>query len=139
MSRPTNHRFANRSADHHSAAARNTILVLSGYLLGATAAHVCSPVMERSALVAGLVGMLTYAVLSLLARHRHVEDARLAIKKATVHIERRMDEHVRIASAHLMLKPHAAQNWSHEQYLPVASAQSRRSAQSRHAARYSMR
>jgi hypothetical protein len=104
---------------HHSAAARNTILVLSGYLLGTTVAHVCPPTFERIALAAGLIGTLAYAALALVARKRRVEDARKAIRRATMHIERRMDQHVRIASAHLMLKLHAAQAWSHEQYMPV--------------------
>jgi hypothetical protein len=99
--------------------ARNTILILSGYLLGTTVAHVSSPAMERGALAAGLIGTLAYAVLAVLARKKRVQDARLAIEKATVNIERRMDEHVRIASARLLLKLHAAQSWSPEQYMPV--------------------
>jgi hypothetical protein len=122
MSRLTSDRLVNRAASHPSAAARNTILILSGYLLGTAAAHFCSPMLERAALVAGLIGTLTYAVLSFLSRQKHVAHARLAIEKATVHVERRMDQHVRIASARLMLKLHAAQSWSHEQYLPVARA-----------------
>lgn len=126
MSRLTHERVAKRSAFHPSAAARNTILILSGYLLGTTAAHVCSPTLERGALAAGLIGTLTYALLSFFSRQKHVNHARRAVERATVHIERRMDQHVRIASAQLMLKWHAAQSWSHEQYLPVASAPQRR-------------
>lgn len=122
MPRYSNERFAKGAPTHPSAAARNTILILSGYLLGTTAAHVCSPMLERGALVAGLIGTLTYAVLSFFARQKHVQHARLAVEKATVQIERRMDQHVRIASARLMLKLHAAQSWSHEQYMPVARA-----------------
>jgi hypothetical protein len=103
----------------HSAAVRNTILVLSGYLWGTTVAHVCPHTLERVALAAGLIGTLAYGVLASVARKRRVEDARRAIHRATVHIERRMDRHARIASARLMLKLHAAQAWSHEQYVPV--------------------
>jgi hypothetical protein len=120
MSRLVNDRGVNNFAFHPSATARNTILILSGYLLGTTVAHVCSPMLERGALAAGLIGTLAYAVLAFVARKKQVEDARLAIQRATVHIERRMDQHVRIASARLMLKLHAAQSWSHEQYMPVA-------------------
>jgi hypothetical protein len=118
MSRPSNDRFDN-PAFHPSAAARNTILILSGYLLGSAAAHICPPTLERGALAAGLIGALAYAVLAFLSRQKQLAGARQAIRKATVHVERRMDQHVRIASAHLMLKLHAAQAWSHEQYVPV--------------------
>jgi Na+/H+ antiporter NhaD/arsenite permease-like protein len=110
MSRLTHERVVKRSAFHPSAAARNTILILSGYLLGTTAAHVCSPTLERGALAAGLIGTLTYALLSFFSRQKHVNHARRAVERATV----------------LMLKWHAAQSWSHEQYLPVASAPQRR-------------
>jgi hypothetical protein len=105
---------------HSSAAAQNTILLLSGYLLGTTAAHVCSPELERGALATGLIGTLAYVALAFLSRQKRGKHARLAIERATVRIERRMDQHVRIASARLMLKLHAAQKWSHEQYMPVA-------------------
>jgi uncharacterized membrane protein SirB2 len=120
MSRLVHDRGVNQFAFHPSATARNTILILSGYLLGTTVAHVCSPTLERGALAAGLIGALAYVVLAFVARKKRVEFARLAIQRATVHIERRMDQHVRIASARLMLKLHAAQSWSHEQYMPVA-------------------
>jgi membrane protein DedA with SNARE-associated domain len=119
MAHPIADHSAKTSTVHPSAAARNTILILSGYLLGATAAHVCSPMLEGSALAAGLIGTLAYVVLAVLARKKRAEVARRAIERATVHIERRMDQHVRIASAHLMLKLHAARAWSLEQYMPV--------------------
>jgi hypothetical protein len=119
MSRLVNDRGVNKFAFRPSATARNTILILSGYLLGSTVAHVTSPILEGGALAAGLIGALAYVVLAVVARKKRVEDARLAIQRATVHIERRMDEHVRIASARLMLRLHAAQSWSHEQYMPV--------------------
>jgi hypothetical protein len=119
MSRLVNDRGVNKFALHPSATARNTILILSGYLLGSTVAHVTSPILEGGALAAGLIGALAYVVLAVVARKKRVQDARLAIQRATVHIERRMDEHVRIASARLMLRLHAAQSWSHEQYMPV--------------------
>src|SRR5579859_4249093 len=109
MSRLFNDRGLSNTAFHPSAAARNTILVLSGYLLGATAAHLCSPAVERGAFAAGVIGTLAYVVLAFVARQKRVQHARRAIQRATVHIERRMDQHVRIASAHLMLKLHAAQ------------------------------
>jgi len=124
MSRLLPDRGTPTSAAQSSAAARNTILILSGYLVGTTAAHVCPPTLERAALAAGLIGTLAYCVLAYLARQKRVEDARLAIQKAKVRIERRMDRHVRIASARWMLKLHAAQSWSHEQYLPVARSAS---------------
>jgi hypothetical protein len=119
MSRLVNDRGVNKFAFRPSATARNTILILSGYLLGSTVAHVTSPILEGGALAAGLIGALAYVVLAVVAWKKRVEDARLAIQRATVHIERRMDEHVRIASARLMLRLHAAQSWSHEQYMPV--------------------
>jgi hypothetical protein len=133
MSRQLNNHAVNHQAfDHHgahraahsqpSAAARSTILILSGYLLGTTAAHVCSPMLERSALFAGLIGTLFYALMAFRARQKQLHHARLALRKATVQLERRMDQHVRIASARLMLKLHAAQAWSHEQYMPVVRA-----------------
>ena len=109
---------------HPSAAARNTILVLSGYLLGTTVAHVCPPAFERAALAAGLFGTLAYVVLALVARKKRLEETRRAIQRATVQIERRMDQHVRLASARLVLKLHAAQAWSHEQYVPVVRSAS---------------
>ena len=130
MLRPTKTHGLNKSATSQSTvarpstAARNTILVLSGYLLGTTASHVCPPALERGALAAGLIGTLAYVVLAFLSRQKQVEHARLAIEKATVHIERRMDQHVRIASARLMLKLHAAKSWSHEQYMPVVRSAS---------------
>jgi hypothetical protein len=120
MSRSNPDRGTNASAFHPSAAARNTILILSGYLVGTTVAHVSPPALERAALAAGLIGTLAYFVLAYRARKKRVQAAQLAIQRATVHIERRMDQHVRIASTRLMLKLHAAQAWSHEQYMPVA-------------------
>jgi len=120
MSRLVNDHGVNRFAFHPSATARNTILILSGYLVGTTVAHVSSPMLESGVLAAGLIGTLAYAVLAVAARKKRVQSARLAIQRATVHIERRMDQHVQIASARLMLKLHAAQSWSHEQYMPVA-------------------
>ncbi len=119
MSRLVHDSRVHKSGFRPSAAARNTILILSGYLVGATVAHVCPPMLERGALAAGLIGTLAYAVLAVVARKKRVNHARLAIQKATVHIERRMDQHVRIASARLMLRLHAARSWSHEQYMPV--------------------
>jgi hypothetical protein len=126
MSAPVNHGRQNRTVPHSSTAVRNTILILSGYLLGATAAHVCSPALEGGALATGLIGALAYAVLAFVARKKRSQDAQRALRKATVHIERRMDQHVRIASARLMLKLHVAQQWSHQQYMPVARSASRR-------------
>ncbi len=119
---------AHQSAAHRaahlqpSAAARSTILMLSGYLLGTTVAHICSPMLERGALFAGLIGTACYFLLAFRARQKQLHVARLALRKATVQLERRMDQHVRIASARLMLKVHAAQAWSHQQYMPVARA-----------------
>jgi hypothetical protein len=117
-------RGVKKSASPPSASARNTILILSGYLLGTTVARVCPPAFETASLVAGLFGTLTYAVLAVIARKKRIQAARRAIERATVHIERRMDQHVRIASARLMLKLHAAQAWSHEQYVPVVRSAS---------------
>jgi uncharacterized membrane protein SirB2 len=108
-----------KSLFHPSAAARNTILILSGYLLGTTVAHICSPALERAALAAGVIGTLAYVVLALVARKKQLQQTQRALRRATVHIERRMDQHARLASARLMLKLHAAQAWSHEQYVPV--------------------
>src|ERR1700693_1784483 len=115
MSASVNHVRQNRTVPHSSTAVRNTILIRSGYLLGATAAHVCSPALEGGALATGLIGALAYAVLAFVARKKRSQDAQRALRKATVHIERRMDQHVRIASARLMLKLHVAQQWSHQQ------------------------
>lgn len=132
MSRQLNNYTVNHHAHHSSAhqaaqlkpsaAARSTILMLSGYLLGTTAAHICSPTLERGALFAGLIGTAFYFLMAFRARQKQLHQARLAVRKATMQLERRMDQHVRIASARLMLKLHAAQAWSHEQYMPVVRA-----------------
>jgi hypothetical protein len=62
MSRLVNDRGVNKFAFRPSATARNTILILSGYLLGSTVAHVTSPILEGGALAAGLIGALAYVV-----------------------------------------------------------------------------
>lgn len=127
MSRPAHDHGVNRFGFHVSATARNTMLTLGGYLLGMVAAHVCSPLTERIALAVVLIGALSFAAQALHARQKRLHAAHVAIQKATVHLERRMDQHVRIASARLMLKLHATRAWSHEQYMPVVqSSQGRR-------------
>jgi hypothetical protein len=122
MSRPVHDHGVNGFGFHLSAAARNTIMILGGYLLGTFAAHVCSPLMERIALAVVLIGALSFAAQALHARQKRLHAAHMAIQKATSRVERRMDQHVRIASARLMLKLHATRGWSHEQYIPVVQS-----------------
>jgi hypothetical protein len=113
---------ANSSAEGgwiSSAASRNLILVLCGYLVGITASHICSPAMEACALAAAVIGMIAHFVCASKGRQRQAEDARLAIQKAAVRLERRVEQHVRIPSARLLRKLHAASPRSHEQYITV--------------------
>ena len=112
-----------------SAASRSLILVLCGYLVGITASHVCTPAMEACALAAAAIGMIAHAVLASQARQRQAVDARLAVQKAAVRLERRVEQHVRIPSARLLRKLHAACPRPHEQYITVV--RSPRSATSR--------
>jgi hypothetical protein len=113
------------SAASNSSTVRNAIALLSGYLFGATAAHACSPMMEACALGAGAIGMITYTWLSSRTEQRKAQDARRAIETATIKLERRIEQHIRVTSARLMLKLHAAGGthpWRHEQYMTVARA-----------------
>jgi hypothetical protein len=102
-----------------SPASRNLILVLCGYLIGITASHICSPAMEACALAAAAIGMIAHFVFASKGRQRQAADARLAIQKAAVRLERRVEQHVRIPSARLLRKLHAASPRSHEQYITV--------------------
>lgn len=102
-----------------SAGSRSLILLLCGYLVGITASHVCSPAMEACALAAAAIGLIAHGVLASQARQRQEEDSRLAVQKAAVRLERRVEQHVCIPSARLWRKLHAACPRSHEQYITV--------------------
>ena len=101
-----------------SAGSRSLILVLCGYLVGITASHVCSPGMEACALAAAAIGLISHVMLVTQSRRRQVADARLAVQKATVRLERRVEQHVRIPSIRLR-RLHAACPRPHEQYITV--------------------
>jgi hypothetical protein len=108
------------SGSTSSVITRSVILVLCGYLVGITAAHVCTPTMEACALGAAAIGLIAQAVFATHVRQRQAADARLAVQKATVRLERRVEQHVRIPSARLLRKLHAARpRQHHEQYITV--------------------
>jgi hypothetical protein len=99
---------------------RSVILVLCGYLVGITAAHVCTPTMEACALAAATIGLIAQALFAGQARQRQAADARLAVQKAAVRLERRVEQHVRMPSARLLRKLHTARpRQQHEQYITV--------------------
>lgn len=102
-----------------SAASRSLILVLCGYLVGITASHVCTPGMEACALAAAAIGIAAHGMLTSQARQKDAEEARLAVQKAAVRLERRVEQHVCIPSARLLRKLHAARPRPHEQYITV--------------------
>jgi len=102
-----------------STATSRTILILSGYLIGTTAAHVCSSAMELYAIAAGVIGLLSYAVFSLMSHKTYRQEVRRAIEHAAVKLERRVDQHVRHTSVRTLLKRHAARLRPHEQYVTV--------------------
>jgi hypothetical protein len=101
---------------------RSLILVLCGYLVGLTAAHVCSPGMEACALAAAAIGLISHALLVAEAKKRQVEATRLAMQKASVRLERRVEMHVRIPAARFLRRLHHARPRMHEQYLSVVHA-----------------
>jgi hypothetical protein len=112
----------NRPADSgspSSAASRSLILVLCGYLVGITASHICSPAMEGCALAAAAIGMIAQAVFASHTRQRQAADEELALQKATVRLERRVEQHVRIPSVRLLRRLRTASPRSHEQYITV--------------------
>src|SRR5579872_3562984 len=93
------HETASRPVDSSlisSATIRSLILVLSGYLVGITAAHVCTPRMEACALAAAAIGLIAHGLFVYESKKRQVEETRLAILKASVRLERRVEMHVRI-------------------------------------------
>jgi hypothetical protein len=103
-----------------SATSRSVILVLCGYLVGITAAHVCTPKMEACALAAAAIGLIAQAVFAAQGRQRQAADARLAVQKAAVRLERRVEQHVRIPHARMLRKLHGARSRQHhEQYITV--------------------
>jgi len=102
-----------------SAVSRGLILVLCGYLVGITVSHVCTPAMEACALAAATIGMIAHALFAGKARQRQAEDIRLENQKATVRLERRVEQHVRIPSVRLLRKLHQAAPRQHEQYISV--------------------
>ncbi len=105
-----------------SSLARSIGLILSGYLVGTTAAHVGPPMMEACALGAGMVGLLAWGVTASVARQRRRQDARRAQETAAVKLEQRVEQHVRRASARLLLRLHAARQRPHEQYVTVVQS-----------------
>jgi len=102
-----------------SLATRSLILVLSGYLVGITASHICSPAMEGCALGAAAIGMIAQAVLASQARQRQAQDDELALQKATIRLERRVEQHVRIPSMRPSRRLRTTSPRSHEQYITV--------------------
>lgn len=108
-------------ASRPSIVGRNAILLLSGYLLGTTAAHIGSQSMEACTLAAGTLGIMAIGVVALRARQNQANDAHRAMRRAAILLERRVDQHVR-ASARTLLKMHVARQRPHEQYLTVVRA-----------------
>jgi len=102
-----------------SLATRSLILVLSGYLVGITASHICSPAMEGCALGAAAIGMIAQAVFASHSRQRQAQDDELAMQKATVRLERRVEQHVRIPSVRSSRRLRTTSSRSHEQYITV--------------------
>ena len=100
-----------------SAGSRSLILVLCGYLVGITASHVCSPGMEACALAAAAIGLISHVMLVTQSRRRQVADARLAVQKATVRLERRVSNACRPSIR--LRRLHAACPRPHEQYITV--------------------
>lgn len=115
----------------YSAYSRGLILVLCGYLVGITASHVCSPAMEACALAAAAIGLIAHALFVSQARKRQTDAARLAIQRASVRLERRVEMHVSIPSRRFWRRLHDAAPHPHEQYITVVRAP--RSATSRQA------
>jgi|HubBroStandDraft_5_1064220.scaffolds.fasta_scaffold1355974_1 hypothetical protein len=102
-----------------SSTVRSLILVLCGYLVGLTAAHVCSPAMEVCALAAAAIGLMAHGLFVYESRRRQAEETRLAIQKASVRLERRVEMHVRIPRTRLLRAMHGSRPRMHEQYLSV--------------------
>jgi hypothetical protein len=116
------HENANPPADGSwisSATVRSLILVLCGYLVGITAAHVCTPRMEACALAAAAIGLMAHGLFVYESRRRQAEETRLAIQKACVRLERRVEMHVSIPRARLHRAMHTNRPRMHEQYLSV--------------------
>jgi hypothetical protein len=105
-----------------SATVRSLILVLCGYLVGITAAHVCTPQMEVCALAAVAIGLISHGLFIYESKRRHAEEVRLAIQKASVRLERRVELHVSIPKARLLRAMHGCRPRMHEQYLSVVRA-----------------
>jgi hypothetical protein len=106
-------------ATSSSLATRSLILVLSGYLVGITASHICTPAMEVCALAAAAIGMIAQAVFASHTRQRQVQDDELAMQRATVRLERRVEQHVRIPSVRPSRRLRTTCPRSHEQYITV--------------------
>jgi hypothetical protein len=116
------HESASRPADGSwisSSTIRSLILVLCGYLVGITAAHVCTPQMEACALAAAAIGLMAHGLFVYESRRRQAEETRLAIQKASVRLERRVEMHVRIPKARFLRAMHGSRPRMHEQYLSV--------------------
>jgi hypothetical protein len=112
---------AARSSQKHPAATATsrTILILSGYLIGTTAAHVSSQAMEVYAIAAGIIGLLGYIAFASLSHKKYTHEVRRAIEHATVRLERHVDQHIRRTSVRTLLKLHASRLRPHEQYVTV--------------------
>jgi hypothetical protein len=95
------------------------ILILSGYLVGATAGQLFSPVMEGYTMAAGAIGVMGYALVITRSRQKQAEINDRAIQRATSQVERRMEQHVRRVSAGLVMRVHSPAPRPHGHYLPV--------------------
>jgi hypothetical protein len=102
-----------------SATVRSLILVLCGYLVGITAAHVCTPKMEVCALAAAAIGLIAHVLFVYESKRRHAEEMRMAVQRASVLLERRVELHVSIPKARLLRAKHGCRPRMHEQYLSV--------------------
>ena len=83
-----------RHSGEQALLSHSTILILSGYLIGAGSVTASAPGVGETALAAGLCGLIGYISMKIAARRRARRRAEAAISHATRSLEMRLHRHI---------------------------------------------
>ena len=97
----------------------SSILIFSGFLVGLGSSLSLSTAMSRQVLLSGLVGMIAYFALGLLATKRRERDSKAAHRLATSRLEKRLDRHNPRSAPALTRTNRPFLSEEEEQYLTV--------------------
>lgn len=99
----------------------SSILVLTGYVIGAGSSDMLGPDLALRVKISGLMGLAGFYAITYLAEKRRIWMARLARERATHQIESRMHRHIPKPAFRRIVPTFRRAKFS-PQYLPVARA-----------------